>query len=78
MKLALDSMSEIYYKTLKNAYTGYTGVTLRQLLDILVTTYTAINQFDPEKIQNKMTARFDPIARIETMFAQIADGVAYT
>ena len=39
VKLALDSMSELYYKALKNAHTGYAGVTLRQLLDQLVTTY---------------------------------------
>ena len=38
LKLALDSMSELYYKSLKNAYTGYAGVTLRKLLDHLVTT----------------------------------------
>ena len=39
VKLALDSMSELYYKAFLNAYTGYAGVTLRQLLDHLVTTY---------------------------------------
>ena len=49
VKLALDSMSELYYKALKNAHTGYAGVTLRQLLDDLVTTYAAIDQFDLEK-----------------------------
>ena len=49
-------MSELYYKTLKNAYTGYAGVTLQQLLDHLVTTYAAIDQFDLEKNQEKMTA----------------------
>ena len=53
VKLALDSMSELYYKTLKNTYTGYASVTLRQLLDQLVTTYAAINQFDLEKNQGK-------------------------
>ena len=48
VKLVLDSMSELYYKDLKNAYTGYAGVTLRQLLDHLVTTYAAIDlhEFD--------------------------------
>ena len=51
MKLALDSMSELYYKALKKAYTGYADVTLRQLLDNLVTTYAAIDQFDLEKNQ---------------------------
>ena len=76
-KLALDSMSEIYYKTLKNVHTGYTNLTLRQLLDHLVTTYTAIDQFDLEKNQEKMTARYNPNAPIETLFEQIADGVAY-
>ena len=70
-------MSELYYKALKNAYTGYDGVTLRQLLDHLVTTYAEIEQFDLEKIQENMTARYDPNAPIETLFAQIADGVAY-
>ena len=29
VKLALGSMSDIYYKTLKNAHTGYASVTLR-------------------------------------------------
>ena len=44
-------MSELYYKYLKNAYTGYAGVTLRHLLDHLVTTYAAIDQVDLEKIR---------------------------
>ena len=70
-------MSELYYKSLKNAYTGYAGVTLRQLLDHLVTTYATIDKFDLEKNQEKITARYDPNAPIETLFSQIADGVAY-
>ena len=53
MKLALNYMSKIYYKTLKNAHTGYASVTLRQLLDHLVTTYATINQFDLENNQEK-------------------------
>ena len=69
-------MSELYYKALKKAYTGYAGVTLRQLLDHLGTTYTAIDQFELEKNQENMTARYDPNAPIETLFAQIAK-VAY-
>ena len=77
VKLALDSMSELYYNSLKNAYTGYAGVTLRQLLGHLVTTYAAINQFDLEKNKENMMARYNPNAPIETLFAQIADGVAY-
>ena len=77
VKLALDSKSELYYKTLKNAYTGYASVTLRQILDHMVTTYAAIDQFDLRKNQETMTARYDLNALIETMFAQIADGVAY-
>ena len=70
-------MSELYYKALNNAYTVYAGVTLRQLLDHLVTTYAAIDQFDFEKNQENMTVRYDPNSPIETLFAQIADGVAY-
>ena len=70
-------MSELYYKALRNTYTGYAGVTLRQLLDHLVTTYAAINQSDLGKNKENMTARYDPNAPIETLFAQIADGVAY-
>ena len=77
VKLALDLMAELYYNTLKYAHTGYANVTLRQLLDHLVTTYSAIDQFDLEKNQNKMTARYDPNAPIETLFDQITDGVAY-
>ena len=70
-------MSQLYYKTLKYAHTGYANVTLRQLLDHLVTTYAAIDQFYLEKNQEKMTARYDPNAPIETLFEQITDGVAY-
>ena len=53
VKLSHDSISEIYYKSLKNAYTGYNGVNLQQLLDHLVNTYAAIDQFDLEKNQEK-------------------------
>ena len=49
VKLALDLVAKIYYKALKHTHTGYANVTLRQLLDHLVTTYAAINQFDLEK-----------------------------
>ena len=71
-------MSELYYKKLKNAHTEYRNVALGQLLDHLVTTYAGIDQFDLEKNQKKMAARYDPKAPIKTMFEQIADGVACT
>ena len=51
VKLTLDSMAEIYYNALKHTHTGYAKLTLRQLLDHLVTTYAAIDQFDLEKNQ---------------------------
>ena len=49
-KLALDSMPELYYKALKNAYTGYAGVTLRQLLDHLVRQSTSLTRRKIKKI----------------------------
>ena len=67
----------MYYKILKHAHTGYSNVTLRQLLDHLVTTYAAIDQFNQEKNQEKMTARYDLNAPTEKPFEQITDGVAY-
>ena len=70
-------MAKLYYKTLKHAYNGYANVSLRQLLDHLVTTYATIDQFDLEKNQEKMTARYDLNAPTETLFEQITDGVAY-
>ena len=77
VKLALDSMAKLYYKALKHTHTGYTNVTLRQLLDHLVTTYAAIDQFDLEKNQEKMTGCYDPNAPIDTLFEKITEGVAY-
>ena len=77
MKLALDLMAELYYKTLKHARTGYAKTTLRKLPDHLVTTYAAIDQFDLEKNQEKMTGHYDPNAPIKTLSKQITDGVAY-
>ena len=56
VNLALDSMAEIYYKDLKHIHTGYAKVTFWQLLNHLVTTYAAIDQFDLEKNQEKMMA----------------------
>ena len=43
----------------------------------MVTTYSAIDKFDSEKNQEKMTARYDPNTPIETLFEQITDGVTY-
>ena len=51
VKLALDFMLELYYKALKNSYTGYAGVTLRQLLDHLVTTYAAMTSLTWKRIK---------------------------
>ena len=69
-------MAEIYYKALKHTHTGYANVTLQQILDHLVTTYAAIDQFSLKKNQENMTARYNPNAPIETLFEQITDGVA--
>ena len=77
VKLALESMNEIYYKSLKNEYTGYTKVTLCTLLDHLFDTYANIDQFDLEKSFQKMTARYDPNSPIESLFEQVSDGVAF-
>ena len=77
VKLALESMAKIYYKSLKHKHTEYSKVTLWQLLDHLVTTYAAIDQFELEKNQENMMSRYKPNAPIETLFEQITDGVAY-
>ena len=53
------------------------NITLWKILNHLVTTYAAIDQFDLEKNLEKMTAHYDPNAPIETLFEQITDGVAY-
>ena len=45
VKLALDSMDKIYYKALKHTHTGNAKLSLRQILDHLVNTYAAIDQF---------------------------------
>ena len=76
VKLALDSMAKIYYEALKHTHTGYAKVTLRQLLDHLVTTYAVIDKFDLEENQEKITARYNPNTPIETLFEKINEGVA--
>ena len=70
-------MAKLYYKASKHTHTGYANVTLRQLLNHLVTTYAAMYQFDLENNQEKMTARYDPNAPIEKLSEQINDSVAY-
>ena len=77
VKLALDSMYEIYYKALKHEHMGYARVSHRNLLDHLVTTYAAIDQFDLKANQGKMMERYDSVSPIETLFDQISDGAAF-
>ena len=77
VKLALDSTNEICYKALKHKHMGYARVSLRNLLDHLVTTYAAIDQFDLEANQAKMTERYNPASPIETLFDQISNRVAF-
>ena len=73
----LQSFDEMYYKSLKNMYTGYSAVTTLQILQHLYSAYGRIKANDLKKNQEYMNQPWDPSNPIENLFKQIEDGNQY-
>ena len=73
----LQSFDEMYYKNLKNIYTGYSNVSTLQILNHLYSTYGRIKANDLKKNQEYMTQPWCPSNPIENLYKQIEDGNQY-
>ena len=73
----LNAVDDIYVRTLRNRLTGFTSVTVRQLLEHLHLTYGRITPNDLIVNDNKMRTQYSADQPIEVLFSQLEDGVDY-
>ena len=71
----LSAIPDIYTNTLRNAVTGYSRITTRDILNHLYRTYGRISPQVYEKNHTSMTQSYDPNAPFECFIKQIEDGM---
>jgi hypothetical protein len=67
----------MYTYTLEDYLLGYAGITVRELVQYIIHTYSRIDPTQLADCYTKMTRRYDLQDPIETLFTQIDDGVPY-
>ena len=72
----LQAVDEKYFKTLENQHTGLSNVSLRQMLNHLLTNYGQVEPVELEEKLNQWKQAWDPTTGIEQLYKQIEDGVA--
>ena len=77
VKLIVTAVEDVFISTLKNEYTGYSGVRCRDLFKHLLDTYANIDEFDLQTNQQRMQKPYDPHQPIEELYRQIAEAQAY-
>ena len=77
VKLITNAVEDIFTASLANEYTGYAGVTTKELFKHLNDEYSDID--DAQLSANLVTigAPYDPNTPIETLWTQISDAVAF-
>jgi hypothetical protein len=73
----IDSIHDPYICEMRNKYTGYLGVTTRDLIDHLLDRYGKITPADIEQCKTKMNAPLDSTQPIDIFFKRIDDCVQY-
>jgi hypothetical protein len=73
----IDAVADIYLGALRNCYTGYMGVTPRDLLDHLMERYGRITASDIANCRTKMEAPMDVTQPIDIYFQTIDDCVQF-
>ena len=73
----IDSIEDTYLCEMRNKYTGYLGVTTRDLFDHLLDRYGKITPADIEACKTKMNAPIDASQPIDVFFQRIDDCVQY-
>jgi len=73
----IDTINDTYICELRNKYTGYLGITTRDLLDHLLDRYGKITPADIEECKRKMIEPIDSTQPIDVFFQRIDDCVQY-
>ena len=73
----LDAVEEPYVSELRNRYTGYMGVTTRDLLDHLMDRYGNITAVDLKANEARINEALDNSRPIDVFFQRIDDAVQY-
>jgi uncharacterized protein (DUF433 family) len=73
----IDTIQDTYIGELRNKYTGYLGVTTRDLLDHLLDRYGKITPADIVACKKEMTAPIDSTQPIDLDFKRIDDCIQY-
>jgi hypothetical protein len=74
----LAAFPTMYTSALEDYLLGYAGVTVRELAQYIIHTYSRIDPAQLADCYTKMTHPYDLQDPIETLFTQIDDGVRYT
>ena len=73
----LESVDNAYVEALKDSNTGYSQVTISQLLQHLYTTYGNVTAIDLQENHAQLTKPYDPNMPISHLFKQIEDAGAF-
>ena len=73
----LDSIDNPYVSELRNRYTGYMGVTTRDLLDHLMDRYGNITAADLKNNDKRLNQPVDSSQPIDVLFQRVNDAVQY-
>jgi hypothetical protein len=73
----IDTISDTYLCELRNKYTGYLGVSTRDLFDHLLDRYGKITPADIEECKRRMNDSLDSTQPIDMYFQKIDDCVQY-
>jgi hypothetical protein len=76
-KLILADFPNMYTSAEEDYLLGYAGVTVRELVQYIIHTYSRIDPTQLSDCYTKMTCTYDLQDPIETLFKQIDDGVRY-
>lgn len=75
--MVIDAVGDTYICELRNKYTGYLGVTTRDLLDHLMDRYGKITAADLEDCKKMMNEPIDGTQPIDMYFKRVDDAVQY-
>lgn len=73
----IDSINDTYLCELRNKYTGYMGVTARDLIDHLLDRYGKITPADIEACKQRMNEPIDSSQPIDAYYQKIDDCIQY-
>jgi hypothetical protein len=73
----IDTIDDTYLCEMRNKYTGYLGVTTRDLLDHLIDRYGKITPADLETNKKRMNEPIDSTQTIDVFFKRIDDCIQY-